>query len=129
MDVSEAMSRDALTVTPQRTLREAAQSMAERNCGSVVVIDPEEPGPGIFTERDLLKAIAAGGSPDDEVVSDHLTADGIYAEPGWSLERAAETMIDGGFRHLVVVDGGEPKGIVSMRDIVRRWSQEEQSAG
>jgi len=122
MDVQEAMSTDVLTVTPERTLREAAGFMKERNCGSAVVVDPEAPGPGIVTERDLLAAMAEGRDVDQEVVADHLTSDGTYAEPGWPLERAAEEMLRGGFRHLVVMDGGEPKGVVSMRDIVRCWS-------
>ena len=47
-----------------------------------------------------------------------------FAAPEWSLERAAEEMVAGGFRHLVVVDGGELAGIVSMRDIVRVWVTE-----
>ena len=124
MEIGEAMSDELVTVTPQRTLKEAAKFMADKNCGSVVVIDPEQPGPGIFTERDLLRAIAAGEDPNSEVVADHLTAHGTYAEPSWPFEKAAQAMIDGGFRHLVVVDGGEAVGIISMRDIVRRWAQE-----
>jgi len=124
MEIREGMSTDVVTVTPQRTLREAARFMADRNCGSVVVMDPEQPGPGIFTERDLLHSVAAGESPDQEVIADHLTARSTFAEPNWPLERAARAMIRGGFRHLVVMDGGEPVGVLSMRDIVRRWAEE-----
>ena len=54
-------------------------------------------------------------------MADHLSADLTFASPDWSLERAAEAMVRGGFRHLVVVDGGELAGILSMRDIVRCW--------
>jgi CBS domain-containing protein len=115
------MNTDVLTVTPDRTLREAARSMADRNCGSAVVMDPEAPGPGIVTERDVLRAVAAGQDPDGERVADHVTGEGTFAAPDWSLERAAEAMLDGGFRHLIVMDGSEPAGVVSMRDIVRRW--------
>jgi CBS domain-containing protein len=89
--------------------------------GAAVVIDPEQPGPGIITERDLLQSIGSGQSPDTERVSDHLSTDLTFAAPDWSLERAAEAMVRGGFRHLVVVDGGEMVGILSMRDIVRTW--------
>lgn len=124
MEIQEAMTGDLVTVPPQRTLREAAGYMAERNCGSVVVIDPEQPGPGIFTERDLLRCIASGKDPNREVVADHLTRQGRFAAPEWSMEQAARVMIEGGFRHLVVVDEGEPLGIVSMRDIVRLWTRE-----
>ena len=81
--------------------------MAERSVGAAVVIDPEQPGPGILTERDVLQAIADGQDPDNEQVADHLSSELTFAAPDWSLERAAEAMVRGGFRHLVVVDGGE----------------------
>jgi CBS domain-containing protein len=95
--------------------------MAERGVGAAIVVDPDQPGPGIFTERDLLDSLGGGQDPDAERVADHLSADLTFAAPDWSLERAAEEMVRGGFRHLVVVDGGELAGIVSMRDIVRCW--------
>ena len=84
-------------------------------------MDPEQPGPGILTERDILQAIGSGKDPDRELVADHLSAKLTFAAPDWSLEAAAEAMVRGGFRHLVVVDGGQMTGILSMRDIVRCW--------
>ncbi len=122
MQVRNGMSKLVLTVGPGHTLREAAKLMADRGVGAAVVMDPESEGPGIVTERDVLNAIGAGQDPDREQVCDHLTLRTVYASPGWSLEEAAATMIKGGFRHLVVMDGGEPKGVVSMRDIVCCWS-------
>jgi CBS domain-containing protein len=98
--------------------------MAERKVGAAVVIDPEQPGPGIITERDILQSVGQGQDPNTERVSDHLSADITFASPDWSLERAAEAMVRGGFRHLVVVDGGEMVGVLSMRDIVRCWVQD-----
>lgn len=121
MQVSTGMSERVLTLNPGRSLRDAAVAMAERRVGAAVVLDPEQPGPGIVTERDLLQSIAAGEDPDHETVSDHLSSDLVFAAPDWSLERAAEAMVRGGFRHLVVVDGGNMVGILSMRDIVRVW--------
>ena len=121
MQVRDGMSSVVLTVNPGHSLREAACQMAERSVGAAVVIDPEQPGPGIVTERDVLQSIAAGKDPDRERVADHLSAKLTFAAPDWSLERAAEAMVQGGFRHLVVVEGGEMAGILSMRDIVRCW--------
>jgi CBS domain-containing protein len=95
--------------------------MAERGVGAAVVIDPEQPGPGIITERDMLTSLGAGQNPDTELVADHLSSNLTFASPDWSLERAAEAMVRGRFRHLVVVDGGELIGVLSMRDIVRCW--------
>jgi CBS domain-containing protein len=113
-----------LTIGPGHTLRDAAKAMGERKVGAAVVIDPDQPGPGIITERDILQSIAKGQSPDQEKVGDHLSGNLTFASPEWSLERAAEAMVRGNFRHLVVVDGGDMAGILSMRDIVRCWVQD-----
>jgi CBS domain-containing protein len=96
--------------------------MCSRNVGAAVVIDPDEQGPGVLTERDILRAIGHGRDPDQERVADHLTSNLKFAAPDWSLEQAAAAMVRGGFRHLVVVEGGELVGILSMRDIVRCWT-------
>jgi CBS domain-containing protein len=122
MKVREGMSEVVLTVGPGHTLREAAAAMSRRNVGAAVVVDPEAPGPGVITERDILHSVAAGQDPEVERVADHLTATLTFATPDWSLERAALAMIRGGFRHLVVVDGGELVGMLSIRDIVRCWA-------
>jgi CBS domain-containing protein len=122
MLVSEGMTDVVLTVGPGHTLREAAAAMRDRRVGAAVVLDPEAHGPGVITERDVLHAVARGQNPDEERVADHLTAKLTFAEPSWSLEHAAQTMVKGGFRHLLVVDGADMVGILSMRDIVRVWS-------
>jgi CBS domain-containing protein len=124
MQVQEGMSDVVLTVGPGHSLKEAARLMTERGVGAAVVVDPDQPGPGILTERDVLRSLGKGGDPSTETVCDHLSTDITFAEPEWSLERAAESMVKGGFRHLVVVDGGELAGVISMRDIVRCWVQE-----
>jgi CBS domain-containing protein len=123
MQVKDGMSSMVLSIGPGHTLREAARQMAKRGVGAAVVVDPEEPGPGIITERDILDAIGAGQSPDDERVHDHLSADLTFASPEWSLERAAEVMVKSGFRHLIVVRDGDIAGVLSMRDIVRCWTE------
>jgi CBS domain-containing protein len=118
------MSTVVLTVGPGHTLRQAARLMSERKVGAAVVLDPEAEGPGILTERDVLEAIGTGQDPDAELVQDHLTPNLVFASPEWSLEQAATEMIGRGFRHLVVVDRGEIAGVLSMRDIVRCWTQD-----
>jgi CBS domain-containing protein len=122
MKVREGMSKVVLTVGPGHTIRDAASAMTDRRVGAAVVVDPESQGPGVITERDILRSIAAGEDPDRELVADHLTINLVFASPDWSLERAAAAMVRGGFRHLVVVDGGELVGMLSMRDIVRCWT-------
>jgi CBS domain-containing protein len=118
------MTKVVLTVGPGHTLREAARLMADRRVGAAVVLDPDSPGPGILTERDVLDAVGAGQDVDAERVADHLTADIVFAAPGWSLEEAAVAMVRGGFRHLVVTDAGEVAGLLSMRDVVRVWTED-----
>ncbi len=122
MEVREGMSETSLTVGPGHTLREAARLMHERNVGSAIVLDAEQPGPGLLTERDVLAAIGRGLDPDSELVGDHLTSTLVFAAPDWSLERAACEMVRGGFRHLIVIDGSELAGVLSMRDVVRVWT-------
>ena len=116
------MTDVVLTIGPGHTIREAAAAMCNRNVGAAIVLDPDAHGPGVITERDILRSVAAGEDPDAQAVADHLTSNLTFASPSWSLERAASAMVRGGFRHLVVVDGGELKGILSMRDIVRVWT-------
>ena len=122
--VRDEMSSDVLTIEPDRTLEDAARAMAESNTGAVVVVDPDQPGPGIVTERDVSRAVGAGKSPSREKVGDHVSSSATYAEPDWPLDKAAKAMASGGFRHLVVVDGSDLVGVLSMRDVVRRWSKD-----
>jgi len=124
MRVRDGMSEMLLTVGAGHTLREVAGQMATRNVGAAVVVDPEQPTPGIVTERDILLSVAAGQSPDEEVVERHQTTNIVCASPDWSLEQAAAEMVRGRFRHLVVLDGGDVVGILSVRDIVRCWTTE-----
>ena len=122
MHVREGMSEVVLTVGPGHTLRDAARAMHQRQVGAAVVVDPDAPGPGVITERDVLASVGRGEDPDRELVAHHLTSNLTFASPEWSLEQAAAAMIRGGFRHLVVVESGELIGILSMRDIVRVWT-------
>jgi CBS domain-containing protein len=124
MQVRDGMSDVVLTVGPGHTLRQAAQQMARRKVGAAIVIDPDGEGPGIITERDILSSIAAGQDPDEEMVADHLTSNLVFAAPHWSLEQAAAAMVRGGFRHLVVIEGSETAGVISVRDIVRCWTDD-----
>jgi signal-transduction protein with cAMP-binding, CBS, and nucleotidyltransferase domain len=98
--------------------------MNDHNVGAAVVMDPEQPGPGIITERDLVRSLGRGEDPDSECVRDHLTSKATFADGDWSLQEAADAMARGGFRHLVVVEGGETVGVLSMRDIVRCWTSD-----
>ncbi|GGX05671.1 CBS domain-containing protein [Streptomyces chryseus] len=122
MLVRDAMSTVVLTIGPAHTLRQAARLMAERRVGAAVVLDTDAGGVGILTERDILVSIGSGQDPDLETAGTHTTTDVVFAAPRWTLEEAADAMAHGGFRHLIVLDGDGPVGVVSVRDIIRCWA-------
>ena len=123
MIVRDVMTSAVVTVGPSHTMRQVARVMASRKVGAAVVHDPEADGPGILTERDMLEAVAAGEDPDTEPASAHLTREAVVASPEWPLLKAAETMLSGGFRHLVVCEGTEVVGVLSVRDVLRAWTE------
>ena len=123
MKVRDGMSTVVLSVGPTHTLREAARLMSGQRVGAAVVVDASQPAFGILTERDILDSVGAGQDPDAEIVANHRTADVVFATPDWTLEQAAAAMSAGNFRHLVVIDGQDVAGLLSMRDIVRCWAR------
>lgn len=116
------MSKVVLTVGPGHTLRDAARMMAEKGVGAAIVIDEDAPGPRIISERDVLVSVGRGEDPDAERVAEHMSESVITASPDWSLERAAADMAARGIRHLVICEGAELVGVLSMRDIMRVWT-------
>lgn len=129
MNVRDGMSDVVLTLGPAHTLREASRQMSARRVGAAVVTDSEHAGIGILTERDILDSVGAGQDPDAELVADHRTSDVVFASPEWTLDHAADAMVRGNFRHLVVIEDHEVVGLLSMRDIVRCWSRNMVAAG
>jgi signal-transduction protein with cAMP-binding, CBS, and nucleotidyltransferase domain len=124
MEVRQGMSSVVLTIGPGHTLRDAARQMTEKGVGAALVIDEETPGPGIISERDILNSVGRDEDPDAERVAGHMSDTVITAAPDWSLERAAAEMSKRRIRHLVIVEGGHPVGVLSMRDIMRVWTTE-----
>jgi CBS domain-containing protein len=113
------MSTDLLVVGTAVTVAEAARLMLKRRVGAAVVVDERIPGPGIITERDVMRAVGDGRDPEATPVEECMTFVARTATTDWDLDTAAEQMIIGHFRHLLVVDEqGRMVGIVSMRDIV-----------
>jgi CBS domain-containing protein len=116
----DIMTEDVLSVAPEDTLGEVATKMTERAVGSVVVSDFGRII-GVLTERDIMRAVAARTHSSEARVRDWMTADPITAAATTSVEDAAQTMLENGFRHLPVVDGERAVGIVSIRDVAA-WS-------
>jgi CBS domain-containing protein len=115
--VSQHMTRSLLTIDADATLGEAAARMVERGVGAVVVLEGDRIA-AILTERDVMKAVAAG-QDGSAPVSEWMTRHPETVELEDTTDHAASLMIHGGFRHLPVVEGGKVVGIVSIRDLMR----------
>jgi CBS domain-containing protein len=115
--VADHMTRSLLSIAAEATLGEAAAKMAERGVGAVVVLEGDAIA-AILTERDVMKAVAAG-QDGSASVTDWMTRHPDTIEPGDTTDHAASLMIHGGFRHLPVVEEGKVVGIVSIRDLMR----------
>ena len=100
------------------TVLEAARLMAQRNIGAVPVVDQAGAIIGIFTERDIMGRLVAAGLPaDDTTVAEIMTPDPKTLSHECSTAEAMTIMTEGKFRHLPVVVGVRPIGILSLRDI------------
>ena len=116
--VGEMMATDVLSVAPEDTIGEAAQKMVDRGVGAAVVLDYGRLI-GIFTERDLMRAVADRVHSSEARVREWMTAEPITISPETSAEEAAQTMLQNGFRHLPVLEHERAVGIVSIRDVAR----------
>jgi CBS domain-containing protein len=116
--VRDIMSSDLVVVDPGATVAEAATLMGARGVGSALVLDGRAPA-GIFTERDILRALASDFDAAHHPVADWMTHDPVTVEADTGIRTALDLMLTGGFRHLPVIDGGELVGIVSLRDLSR----------
>ena len=114
------MTRDVLAVAPEDTIGEAAQKMVERGVSSAVVSDFGRLI-GILTERDMLRAVAGRVHTSEARVREWMTEEPVTLGPDADAEEAARLMLERGFRHIPVVDGGRAVGIVSIRDVAQ-WN-------
>jgi CBS domain-containing protein len=127
--VREIMSKELITVDPSVNVTEAAGVMSKSRAGSVLALQ-EGSFVGIFTERDILRALAQSSTADAarvSSVSKWMTRDPVTIGPDASAGEALDQMLSGGFRHLPVMEDGSLVGVVSMRDLAKNISKE--SAG
>jgi signal-transduction protein with cAMP-binding, CBS, and nucleotidyltransferase domain len=115
-----------LTIEPHNSIKGAAKAMTDRGVGSAVIMHDSKVA-GIITERDILHAVAADTDLDTVHVEEIMTKDPVAGAPGWEITRAVQTMIDGGFRHLLVKEMDDPIGIVSLRDLMDTMAEVVQS--
>ena len=112
------MSTNLVTVEPSATVAEAATVMGGRHVGSAVVCQ-EGTLAGIFTERDILKALSQDFDAPGQPVSHWMTTNPTTVGPGTEVDEALGLMLGGGYRHLPVMEGDKVLGMVSIRDLSR----------
>ena len=115
--VATVMHRSTVSVRPDTTLRQVAETLAREEVGAVPVKGADGLV-GIVSERDIVRAIAEGVDLDSERADDVMTFELVSGASAASSDEVARIMIDGGIRHLPVVDAGGPVGIVSIRDLI-----------
>jgi CBS domain-containing protein len=120
------LTTELVTVDPSITLMEAARVMSAGHAGSVLVLQ-DGSLVGIFTERDMLRAMAESSKADAARVSSvsrWMTRDPLTVAPDTRVGEALDQMLSGGFRHLPVVEDDALVGVVSMRDLAKSISKE-----
>jgi len=118
MKVREVMTQVVLTAETGTTIAEAASLMAQRRVGSTLVVDDQRLL-GIFTERDIVKALSQDASATHQAIGHWMTRNPQTISSDATVDQALRRMLDGGFRHLPVVDGERMVGMISMRDLSR----------
>ena len=116
--VREVMTTHVHYVAPATRVGEAVAIMAQHRIGSVLVMEGAHLV-GIFTERDTVRALSETPDAPGHPVSEWMTRDPQTVTPDTPAGDALRAMLDGDFRHLPVLDGGEVAGIVSIRDLAR----------
>lgn len=123
MTVAKVLStkgREVVTIAPERTLAEAAHTLAHKRIGAIVVTGDGGAVRGIISERDIVRALAvSGGAALDAPVSQHMTHEVVTCTERSDVPRVMEMMTTGKFRHVPVVEGGRLVGIVSIGDVVK----------
>jgi CBS domain-containing protein len=114
--VGDLMNTSLVTAEPSSTVAEAATIMGERHVGSTLVLEDGELV-GIFTERDIVKALSQDFDAPGHPISHWMTKEPKTIRPEASADEALQVMFAGGFRHLPVAEGEKVLGMVSMRDL------------
>jgi CBS domain-containing protein len=125
MEIREVMTGSVVTTSPERSVREVAELMRERNVGSVVLVDNADQPVGFITDRDLTVGVLAEGHDGSSAASGYASNPVITATPDLDLREAAALMVRHGIRRLPVVDAGRLSGIVTLDDLAARTGDPE----
>ena len=107
----------AEVIGAEATVGEAAERMMDRTVGCLAVVDGREIV-GIITEHDVVRAIAEQADPEQTLVTEAMTESPDTVPANLSVREAATWLLETGYRHLPVMDGGELLGVVSIKDVL-----------
>ena len=127
MRVGDVMSRELVTVEPATPVGEAVALMSQRKVGSVL-ISLDGRLDGIFTERDVVRAVSHSADATGDAVEAWMSPRPTSVEADLSIGQALDLMLQSGFRHLPVTEAGRLAGMVSMRDLSRALAKKPQPA-
>ena len=122
-DVRKVMTEQLITVEPSTSVAAAVTVMGMQGVGAVLVMEKGRLD-GIFTERDLVRAMSNDIGASSQPVSQWMTPNPVTVGPDASVEDALEIMLAGHFRHLPVMEGERLVGVVSIRDLSRATLRE-----
>jgi CBS domain-containing protein len=119
-DVLNIKGRDVIRAVTDEKVTQAVKRLSERRIGALVVEDRWMKLVGIFSERDLLNAVARRGAAAlDGTVADLMTSPVITCKPSDRVDAALGLMVMRRIRHLPVVDGEVLAGMISIGDLVK----------
>ena len=117
MEIRNLVAGETVACGRDVTLADIGSLMISEDVGSVAVVDGSTLL-GIVTERDMVRAVAAGADAEVATAREWLTVDPDVADPDLSVEDAARWMLTAGYRHLPVVEGTRLMGVVSIKDVL-----------
>jgi CBS domain-containing protein len=120
MEIREVMTESVVTAPPSATVREVAETMRERNVGSVVLVSDDGDPVGFITDRDLAVSVLADGHGGDVPAGDHASSPVVTGTGSMDVTEATELMVGHGIRRLPIVDDGRLTGIVTLDDLAVR---------
>ena len=118
--ILDLKGRDVTTIAPDKTLGDAASLLSQHKIGALVVTGADRRVTGILSERDIVKAVSAGGAAAlEEKISTHMTREVVTCGPHDTMAELMGRMTAGRFRHVPVVENGRLVGIISIGDVVK----------
>lgn len=119
MLVKEMMKTTVYTIRPDDTCELAAAFMAGKDIGALIVTDQEDGVLGIITERDISRKLVAKGKPTNTYVKDVMVQDIVVVSPEFTIEEAADVMIQNHVKKLPVIENDKMVGIITATDLIR----------